>query len=64
MVLFLFYIPFKGKERSAKTKLMPAKLSAVLACAESLKFEYLCENDFLRETILTCLSGAQMGWIN
>ena len=25
--------------------------------------EYLCENKFLRETILTCLSGAQMGWI-
>ena len=27
-------------------------------------FEYLRENEFLRETILTCLSGAQTGWIN
>ena len=26
--------------------------------------EYLRENDFLRETILTCLSGAQMGWMD
>ena len=25
---FLFYIPFKGKERPAKTKLFPAKLRA------------------------------------
>ena len=44
------------------------KLRAVLACAESKflnwKFEYLCENEFLSETILTSLSGAQMGWIN
>ena len=30
MDLFLFCIPFKGKERPAKTKLMPAKLRAVL----------------------------------
>ena len=28
------------------------------------KFEYLREHEFLRETILTCLSGAQMCWIN
>ena len=35
MDLFLFYIPFKGKERLAKTKLMLAKLGAVLSCAES-----------------------------
>ena len=33
--LSLFYIPFKGKERRAKTKLLPAKLRAVLACAVS-----------------------------
>ena len=26
--------------------------------------EYLREKDFLRETILTCLSGAQMGWMD
>ena len=25
---------------------------------------YIRENEFLRETILICLSGAQMGWIN
>ena len=40
----------------------------MLACGESnfsnYKFEYLRENDFLRETILTCLSGAKLGWIN
>ena len=40
----------------------------MLACAESnfskLKFEYLRENEFLRKTILACLSGAQMGLIN
>ena len=40
-------------------------LRAVLACAEwvvwNYKFEYLCEHEFLRETILTCLSGAQLG---
>ena len=27
---FLFYIPFKGKEIPAKTKLFPAKLRAML----------------------------------
>ena len=31
MDLFLFNIPFTGKERAAKTTLMPAKLCAVLA---------------------------------
>ena len=39
----------------------------MLACAESnfpnFKFEYLRENEFLRKTILACLSGAQMGLI-
>ena len=29
-----------------------------------LKIEHLRENEFLRETILNCLLGAQMGWIN
>ena len=37
----------------------------MLACAESnflnFNIEYLRENEFLRKTILTCLSGAQMG---
>ena len=28
------------------------------------KFEDLRENEFLRENICTCISGAQMGWIN
>ena len=32
--LVLFYISFKGKERPAKTKLLLAKLPAVLACTE------------------------------
>ena len=40
----------------------------MLACAESnflnFKFEYLRENEFLRKTILACLSGTQMGSIN
>ena len=40
----------------------------MLACAESnfsnFKFQYLRENEFLRKTILACLSGAQMGLIN
>ena len=44
------------------------RLCAVLACAElnfsNLKFEYLLENEFLRETVLACFFGAQMGWIN
>ena len=31
-----FNFRYQGKERSAKTKLMPGKLRAVLACAESL----------------------------
>ena len=26
--------------------------------------EYLRENEFFSETILDCLSGTQMGWIN
>ena len=30
----------------------------------NFKFEYLCENEFLRKTILACLSGAQMGSIH
>ena len=34
MDLFLFYIPFKGKERPEKTKLMTTKLRAVLVSAE------------------------------
>ena len=36
MDLFLFYIPFKGKERPVNSKMMPTKLCAVLAYAESL----------------------------
>ena len=40
----------------------------MLACAESnfsnFKIEYLRENEFLRKTILACLSGAQMGSIH
>ena len=44
------------------------RLRAVLACAESnflkFKFEYLRKNEFLRKTILACLSGDQMGLIN
>ena len=40
----------------------------MLACAElifsNFKFEYLRENEFLRKTILACLSGAQMGSIH
>ena len=40
----------------------------MLACAESnflkFKFEYLRENEFLRKTILACLSGDQKGSIN
>ena len=40
----------------------------MLACAEAnfsnLKFEYLPENEFLRKTILACLSGTHMGSIN
>ena len=54
----LFYIPFKDKERPAKTKLFPAKLRAVLTCAESestqantvrsqIFHEYLRENELL-----------------
>ena len=43
-------------------------LRAVLACAESnvsnFKFEYLREKEFLRKTILACLSGAPMGLIH
>ena len=35
MDLFLFYIPFIGKERPANKKLVSAKLRAVLACSES-----------------------------
>ena len=35
-----------------------------LLASLSKKFEYLRENEFLRETILNCLPGAQMGWIN
>ena len=49
MDLFLFYIPFKGDERPAKTKLLPAKLS---------------ENKYVRENILTCLLGTKMGLIH
>ena len=37
-------------------------LRTVLACAESL--QYLCNSEFLRNTILTCLSGAQIGLIH
>ena len=50
-------------------------LGAVWYCAESdsAKYhtarshvfcKYLRENEFFRETILDCLSGTQMGWIN
>ena len=30
----------------------------------NLKLEFLLENEFLRKTVLACLFGAQMGWIN
>ena len=53
MDLLLFYIPFKGKERPAKTKLMPAILCAVLACGESHI-----------SRISPRLSGAQVGLIH
>ena len=40
----------------------------MLACVESnffnFKFEYLRENEFLRKTIIACLSMDQMGSIN
>ena len=36
----------------------------LLSARSHLFREYLRENDFLRETILTCLSGAQMGWMD
>ena len=73
--LIFFYILIEGKERPAKTKLFPAKLRAVWYCAESdsaqyhtarshVFREYLRENEFFSETILDCLSGTQMGWIN
>ena len=41
-------------------------LTGVKHTAEILakKIKQLRENEFWRETILTCLSGAQMGWIN
>ena len=39
----------------------------MLACGDSnipnFKFEYLHENEFLRKTVLACLSAAQMGSI-
>ena len=35
-------------------------LRAVLAVRSHLKFEYLCENELLRKTILTCLLVAQI----
>ena len=44
------------------------RLLTLFACVESnffnLKFEYLCEKWFLGKTILTCLSGPQMGSIH
>ena len=44
------------------------RLRTLLACSESnfsnFKFEYLCEKEVLRKTILACLSGAQMGSIH
>ena len=55
---------YYSNSRPAKTTLFPAKLHAVLACAGHLFCEYLREKDFLRETILTCLSRAQMGLIH
>ena len=39
----------------------------MLACESNFsnfKFEYLPESEFLRKTILACLSGAQMGPIH
>ena len=91
VVVLKFNILYQGKEKPVKTKLMPAKLRAVLANFGLLQIfrkinmwgliskrysfknkfdsvlshlfrEYLCENEFLRETILTCLLGAQVVW--
>ena len=40
----------------------------MLACLESnflnFKFKYFRENEFLRKTILACISGTQMGSIH
>ena len=33
-------------------------------CFNTLKWQCKGENEFLRETIFTCISGAQIGWIN
>ena len=54
---------------------MKLKFSKIKYCAESdsaqyhtaqshVFREYLRENEFFSETILDCLSGTQMGWIN
>ena len=32
--IYFVYIPFKGEERPAKTKLMPTKFRSVLVCVE------------------------------
>ena len=48
--MFIIYIHLKKKFDSAQCKPVQSHLFR----------EYLTENLFLRETILTCLSGAQM----
>ena len=60
-VVLKFNILYQGKEKPVKTKLMPAKLRADLACAESIIREYLRENESFSKTILAWLSGAHVG---
>ena len=52
--MFIIYIHLKKKFDSAQCKPVQSHLFR----------EYLTENLFLREIILTCLSGAQMGSIH
>ena len=59
----LFNVLYQGKERPAKTKLMPAKHRAVLACAELLILQISLRKRMFKKNHFNLFIGARIGLI-
>ena len=65
-IFFNIWVLWLFKGLACQQILTPWSCSVSLRGVEffEVTFEYLRENDFLKEAILICLSWAQMGWVN
>ena len=56
---------FSRRYSNSKLEIQSPTLRSITLRLRGSRFcEYLRENEFFRETILDCLSGTQLGWIN